>query len=638
MVGYQKKPGLKRIFVVFFFFLAFIQAAQAQSVSQSATEDELADFFNEKMAEQHIPGLAFVMIENGEVHILQGYGLADRQFQLTVVPEETVFRIASVSKVFTAAAVMQLVESGQIDLHEDVNTYLSDFQLPETFPEPITPYHLLTHTAGFEDQDIGFLVYDPDQMVPLADYVTENMPARVYPPGSVMAYSNYGITLAGYLVESVSGQSFATYVQDHVFTPLGMTRSTFEPLEMPQAMISYRAKGYQFSQQDWHEVDTVYPRGGVSPEGGMVTTAGDMAVFIQALLGDSPEVFSPSLLDTMLTRQFSVSEDLPGIGMGFWERKENGQQVFYHAGDTEGFASELVLVPERDWGYFVVYNGYSWKLKPELARMMFDRSFPVNHFSPAADPVETAADLSLYTGEYRSTRFNHYQPSKLIVLTELSAAVRALPNGHLEINFFGLLNGQGGAWEYAPVGNDMFRNLAPPGQSGFYPGDTAVFQAGTDEMPARLFISSTAALERLPYFEGSRFQVYLLLVLLVVFLCGLLVPLFRVLLRRLRKQSEPADTFASRLQMMVTGTSVFNLGFLLLFIPQLLEIKFGITEFLSTVLLLPYASALLATVLVFMTWRAWKLRTGMLLGRMALSIFTAFSMVFVFWAQYWNLL
>ncbi len=181
----------------------------------SATNDETLQLFFDKliplqMEKYHVPGATIVVVKNGVITFAKGYGFSRLDERVAVDPAKSLFRIASITKLFTWTAVMQLVEKGKLDLGADVNTYLTEFQLPATYPEPITLAHLMAHAAGFEDRGlIGSLARTPDKVIPLAKYLAENMPARVRPPGCVSASSNSGGVLAGHIVYIVSGSPFA---------------------------------------------------------------------------------------------------------------------------------------------------------------------------------------------------------------------------------------------------------------------------------------------------------------------------------------------------------------------------------------------------------------------------------------------
>jgi CubicO group peptidase (beta-lactamase class C family) len=182
------------------------------------------------LARGDIAGSVLVIVKDGKILFAKGYGYSDVATRKPVIPDQTLFRPGSVSKLFTWTAVMQLVQAGKIDLDRDVNDYL-DFKIPEKFGKPITMRNLMTHTPGFEEGISKAFVQKSNELFPLRDYLMQHMPARIYPPGKVVAYSNYGCSLAGYIVQRLSGEPYADYIAHHILTPLGMLHSTFvQPL------------------------------------------------------------------------------------------------------------------------------------------------------------------------------------------------------------------------------------------------------------------------------------------------------------------------------------------------------------------------------------------------------------------------
>ncbi len=170
---------------------------------------------------------------------------------------------------------MQLVGAGKIDLDADVNEYL-DFKIPEKFGKPLTMRDLMTHTAGFEDTLGEEFLKDTKQLFPIGDYVKKHMPARIFPPGKIVAYSNYGATLAGYIVERVSGEPFDQYVENHIFKPLGMDHSTFaQPLPPALAALYLGRLSLGESNKQTIPFEAIE----VAPAGSMTTTGADMAQF-----------------------------------------------------------------------------------------------------------------------------------------------------------------------------------------------------------------------------------------------------------------------------------------------------------------------------------------------------------------------
>ncbi|MFA9454234.1 MAG: serine hydrolase domain-containing protein, partial [Candidatus Aminicenantaceae bacterium] len=234
------------------------------------------------MVSRHIAGAVFVAVKDGEIFLSKGYGYADVASKAPALPDKTLFRPGSVSKLFVWTSVMQQVEQGRIDLDVDINTYLTTFQIPDTFPQPITMNDLMAHTAGFEETVLGMAARTPDKLVPLGEYLRGNLPERVFPPGEIAAYSNYGSSLAAYVVEVVSGIPFEEYLERNIFAPLGMDNSTFrQPL--PDHLSEQMSGGYKygrgvFTPDDFELINGMYPAGSMS------TTAEDLARFMIAHL------------------------------------------------------------------------------------------------------------------------------------------------------------------------------------------------------------------------------------------------------------------------------------------------------------------------------------------------------------------
>jgi len=201
------------------------------SGGKSLLEEEIglfADtFFENTMDDYHIPGAVFVAVENGQIIYARGYGYADLEKSIPVNPQKTMFCAGSVGKLINWTALMQLYEAGKFDLKDDLNLHLKNLQIPETFSEPITFHHLLTHTPGFDDRNTAATPETIDQLLPLNEYVAATLPERIRPPGQVTQYSNHGAVLSGLLIEDISGVPFDEYVEQNIFKPLEMRYSTF---------------------------------------------------------------------------------------------------------------------------------------------------------------------------------------------------------------------------------------------------------------------------------------------------------------------------------------------------------------------------------------------------------------------------
>lgn len=222
----------------------------AASLWEPASLERFCDSTMAVQLEKHrIPGAALIVVHDGRVLLARGYGYADLEGRVPVDPDRTVFRVASVSKLVTATAAMQLVEARKLDLHGDVNRTLHRFQVASRQGQPVTLFHLLTHTAGFDDRNIWRKARGEAGPESLGAYLARRMPPRVMPAGEFICYSNHGMALAGYLVEEASGLPFETYVVENIFGPLGMQRSRFSDtrIEIPVAYFDSRAPLHRFA-------------------------------------------------------------------------------------------------------------------------------------------------------------------------------------------------------------------------------------------------------------------------------------------------------------------------------------------------------------------------------------------------------
>ena len=324
-----------------------------------------------------IPGAVVSVVKDGQVVTTRGYGWADTGASggqpVAVDPQKSLFRVASVSKIPTSIAAMQLVEQGKVNLDADISAYL-DFEIERRFDEPLTLRHLLTHSAGFDEK--GSLTKTTD----LETYVKTSPPVQVFAPGTTPGYSNYGMALAGYIVQRVSGQPFETYVREHVLEPAGMTTSTYEQ-PLPKGMASSLGPGYM---SDGEEVS--FELMGDFPAGSLTVSAPDFAAFMNAQLSRSPkllreetweQMWSPGLGEERLGNRAKAGE----MGLGYHELTRHGRRIVEHSGDlTSGWHSQFELYPEEKTGIFISYNGngsdFSNSLREDLAQGFADRYFP----------------------------------------------------------------------------------------------------------------------------------------------------------------------------------------------------------------------------------------------------------------------
>src|SRR5947207_6539314 len=330
------------------------QPSPAPQLTKADFDTFLDALIPSQLVKRNIAGAVVSVVKDGQMLFQKGYGYADFEAKKRVLADQTLFRPGSISKLFTATAVMQLVEQGKLDLDHDVNDYL-DFAIPKTYAEPVTLRQLLTHTAGFEDTLKNLFVAHESDLKLLRAYLVNQMPARIFPPGKVPSYSNYGFTLAGYIVERVSGEKFEQYITNHILQPLRMINSTFDQ-PLPPQLAPQISKAYLSASKKPRDFEFVQ----AAHAGALSTTAADMTrfmlVFLQSGTVDGVAILKPETVREMETRQFEFSPMLCGLGITFMEYWMNPVGAIGHGGDTVYFHSDMVLVPDAHVGYFISYN------------------------------------------------------------------------------------------------------------------------------------------------------------------------------------------------------------------------------------------------------------------------------------------
>jgi CubicO group peptidase (beta-lactamase class C family) len=391
--------------------------SQQQGPTDPAELEAFLDkLLGKEMERHHIAGAAVSVVKDGRLFFAKGYGAADLENGIPVDPERTIFRIGSVTKLFTWTAVMQLAEQGKLDLDEDINTYL-DFRIPDTYPQPITLKHLMTHTAGFEDLYFERLAKDPNELVPPREWLVSHMPARVRPPGDVAAYSSYGTSLAGYIVARVSGEPYDQYIQEHILNPLGMVHTTSKS-PIPPDLRAHASVGYTHEDGAFKAFPDYSDMGqpALVPAGDMQSSATDMARFMIAHLQDGrysdaniaeARILNKSTMKQMHSTLYTPAPRLLGTAYGFFDFSDNGQRTIGHLGESDPINTLLLLLPDQNLGVFVAYNSQGGEdlVNQHLGfqRAFFDHYYP----APAVKPIHPAAHFAeragRFEGSYRLT-------------------------------------------------------------------------------------------------------------------------------------------------------------------------------------------------------------------------------------------
>lgn len=368
--------------------------------------DGLADFVDGVMAQQiagrEVAGAVVVVVHRDRVLFARGYGFADIDSGVPVDPQSTLFRPGSVSKLLTWTALMQQVEMGRVDLDEDVNRYI-DFAIPPFDGQPILVRHLMSHSPGMSDVG-GISVESVEQLTPYGEWIKSHIPKRVWAPGTEIAYSNYGAALAGYIVERVSDEPFADYVENHIFAPLGMSSTTFrEPL--PDNLAPRMAKGYEL--EDGRLVAQPFELySSIMPAGSATSSAADMARFMMAMLDegrlDRARIVEPESARLLMSDSMASAPGLPGMAHGFFVIRNGGPRLVGHGGNTGDFHSNLILAPASEFGFFVSVTGgdESSAGRTDLTNAIIGRVFPQVPAPRVAAPQGSTPPV----GSYRVNR------------------------------------------------------------------------------------------------------------------------------------------------------------------------------------------------------------------------------------------
>jgi CubicO group peptidase (beta-lactamase class C family) len=573
----------------------------------------------------HVAGAVVTVVHDGRVAFEKGYGYADFADRTPVDPRRTLFRVGSNSKMFLWTAVMQLVEQGKLDLRTDVNQYLKDIRVPPTFPGPITLEHLMTHTPGFEDKVIGLFAKKPDRRL-LADMVRSDMPRRVFPPGTVTAYSNFGTALAAAIVEQTSGLAYEKYVEDRILAPLQMTHAAVR--QPPQAAIAADlSKGYEWTDGRLKEQPFEYVPW--APAGSMSVSGHDMGRFMMAHLNggtlDGVRILETATALAMRGRLTSFSQKTNGMLHGFIEMSSNGETIYGHGGDTLWFHSLTAMFPARNLGVFVAYNtSTGGRAAQEFFQAFIDHYFPSTLAKEPAPPRETRDRLRRFAGTYSPSRVSESDFTRLAKLVApMSVGVDA--EGYLVTRSGGTVN----RWrEIEPL---VFAQVDGHRRLVFRENERG------DVVDACASPICVIAMIRQPWWKSTVFQRTWSGVCAAVLALALIA--FPIVAVVQRGQPRPVGAKLARLLAWITSvTFLAGAAALLIGGTKPNDILFGVPPAMNTALLLFAAGALLSLVVMAFAVAGWRGRWWHIVGRASFTAVALAAVASAVWLYQWNLL
>ena len=590
--------------------------------SSQELETWLDEFMRNQMAELHIPGVTFSLVQNNELFFAKGYGYADLEQQIPVIADRTLFRVGGNSKLFVATAIMQLVEKGLLDLDDDINKYLPEnFQLENNYSQPVTIANLLTHTAGFHPRYLGAFVREPSDVIPLKEYLKTRMPKRVQPPGEMIIFGNDSYVLLGYIVELVANIPFSQYINENILQPLEMNHSSFK-------LSSHLSLSYEYNEKQKTHQAFPYNYHQITLTDALNATATDMAKFAMAHLQHgrfkSQRILSETTALQMQQQQFTNDSRLPGMCWGFWEYlhpKHQQRAIGHDGGVLSGYRSLFYLLPSYNLGFFVGNNGCG-NISGKLIKQFCDRYFPIKE-----DFASNRPSLKRYQGSYRSNRY-----SNTLAKTNLlwSSPLR------LKVEADGTLSIPETLKSDAPV---YLQEIEPSVlQVKNHPNSYVVAKEDSNNRITTL-LSIGNALKKLAWYETNTFHWMLFWWFVLVFLSGFIVGILAL-------TKFPEDSWHQLAQLLASVTCGLNLvcAFGMLIITRLaknnerLKLVYGVPKIITFFLAILLLTSVLALCLPVFAILSWLNNEWSLIERLHYSLVTITALGLIPFLNYWNLL
>ncbi|MBI1917578.1 MAG: serine hydrolase [Planctomycetes bacterium] len=366
----------------------------------------LEEYIAEQVRDKRLPALSIALVDGKHIVWARGFGVADLKAKKPATAE-TVYRVGSVSKLFTDIAVMRLVEQGKLDLDAPVTKYLPEFKPANPFDKAITLRQLMTHRSGLVRESPVGNYFDPTGPSLAQTVASLNHTKLVYPPESRIKYSNAAIATVGYVLEKTQKRPFVSYLKETLLEPLGMRHSAFEATaELKKdlaAAVMWTYPGREFPAPTFEL--------GMAPAGSMYSTILDLARFLRILfndgMGSTERLLKKETLEAMWKPQFAKKGDKDGFGIGFHLEEFHDKRRIGHGGAIYGFATDLSALPDEKLGVVVVTSrDVANGLMTHIADLALDHMLAVRQKKPLPKiertaPIDRDEALRL-TGHYRS--------------------------------------------------------------------------------------------------------------------------------------------------------------------------------------------------------------------------------------------
>ena len=585
--------------------------------------------FTESLKSVNIAGATIVLMQGDSILHIDGYGVTDIKSNNTVKSNSSIFGVGSISKVFVATAIMQLYEDGILELDKDINRYLKSFQFKYPFNDSVAVKDLLTHSSGFGDRNIQTAVESEKDIIPLAKYLEKRMPAQVRPAGKVISYSNHGYALLGLIVEEVSGVPFYEYIKKMILRPLEMNHSSFKRQDSLKEnyVSSYLQKGEKLLPYK-PEFHLYYPAGSFK------ATASDMGHFITMFLNNGNfkgnQILKSSTVNKMFQTGFRHYKNSDfGWLLGFPESQWNGFKLIGHGGATQGFSSQLSLIPEKNIGVFISVNSSSYPHSKsrvfidQFINKLFTKLIPESAFKKEQTEDSSKEGifdepLDNFTGSYRYVHYARNTLDKLGVLIGLAPEIDIVSkDNRLEI----------------PNWNDKLTPVSDLTFHSKYGGYVAFDKNTNGEI--NYYFAESFAYHKLKWYEPVKFQIFWIGSIILIFLIFIITNVVRKLFVRNRKSH-----LLNKINFSLASLSVIFMAILAYSLATADPLSFfiDIPLLIKLVLVLPFIIIPLIIVSIYILAKAIKFKELKTFGLIYQSIIVSATLFFIPWLMYYNLI
>lgn len=464
------------------------------------------------------------------------------------------------------------------------------------------------------------------------------MPERIFPTGEVLAYSNYGTALAGYIVEKVSGVPYNQYVEENIYNKLGMEYSTFEQ-PVPNHLAEHVVTAYRY-------VDGEFRKGAfefvIEPAGSMSSSASDMAKFMLAYLQDGQYngelILQAETVQQMFQQQFTHHPALDGMGLGFIRGEINEREIYYHEGSTMLFNSGMYLIPEENLGVFIAYSGGNFLLHKDVLQQVMDHYFPHEAEVIAETSLTSSTDLKKYSGEYQQNRRSETTVDKLLNLIVGTIQVKPDPSGYLNVTQMGKVT------QYSEVEHGVFKSIRQDGTAdpfGYF--ETLVFKEDYNGN-MMLIADGPMSYSKAPIYATSGVNFLAIGISLLIIIVSLLMWIIKAIIHRFKKNSQAKNAIQKTVNWtaIIYGLLLISLIGTILFnevdpVYQLPKDSYGMEPtWMSIFNVFPYILIVLTPILLILTLFIWKNKHGKLFERIHYSFYTIVAIFFTWFFVYWN--